>query len=276
VLATINRRNIVKLDNRHIILTGASGGIGSEVAKLLAAKGAHIALVDRNTEALENVARDISPYKTDSMTITADLTTDAGRRLVIDQTLRSFGKVDVLINLAGMMSFTDFSIEDPFVTELLYKVNVLAPMHLTQSILPHMVERGEGRIVNIGSIFGSIAFAYFATYSSTKFALRGFSEAIRRELDGTGVSVTYVAPRAAKTPFNNSAVNKMSSAVKMNMDSAANVATHIIRAVEKDAKDYYIGWPEALFVRINALFPRIVDQAVKKQNQITREFAREH
>lgn len=266
----------MKLHNSHIVLTGASGGIGKEVAKLLAKKGAHLALVDRDARTLEMLKDEIAPYETRTVMITADLTTDAGRQSVIDQTLRTFGKIGILINLAGMMSFTDFTVEDPYMTELLYKVNVLAPMHLTRAILPHMLERGEGQIVNIGSIFGSIAFAYFATYSSTKFALRGFSEALRRELAGTGIDVTYVAPRAARTPFNSAAINKMSDAVKMNMDSPSSVAMHIVRAIEKDAKDYYIGWPESLFVRINALFPRIVDLAVKKQNQITREFAREH
>lgn len=266
----------MKLHNSHIILTGASGGIGSEVAKLLARKGAHLILADRNAEALNKVKREIAPYGIKTVMVVADLTTDAGRRSVIDQGLKAFGQIDILINLAGIMSFTDFTVEDPTMTELLYKVNVLAPMQLTQTILPHMVERGQGQIVNIGSIFGSIAFAYFATYSSTKFALRGFSEALRRELEGSGIKVSYIAPRAAKTPFNNGAINKMSDAVKMNMDSPASVATHIVRAIEKDAKDYYIGWPESLFVRINALFPRIVDWAVKKQNQITRDFAREH
>jgi len=68
----------------------------------------------------------------------------------------------------------------------------------------------------------------------------------------------------------------MSDAVKMNMDTPSSVAAHIVRAIEKDAKDYYIGWPESLFVRINALFPRLVDHAVKKQNLVTRDFAREH
>ena len=266
----------MKLANKRIILTGAAGGIGSEVAKQLAKKGAHLALVDRNVEQLEKTANEITPFGSRIAIIAADLTSEAGRRSVIDQALKTYGEVDMLINLAGMMSFADFSAEDPMVTELLYKVNVLAPLHLTQALLPHMIEHGKGQIVNIGSIFGSIAFAYFATYSSTKFALRGFSEALRRELEGTGINVTYIAPRAARTGFNNDAINKMSSAVKMNMDTPAVVATHIIRAIEKDAKDYYIGWPESLFVRINALFPRIVDLAVKKQNQITRDFAREH
>jgi short-subunit dehydrogenase len=266
----------MKLHDRHIILTGASGGIGSEVATLLAKNGAHIVLVDRNAETLEKIRADIAAYGTRIIIIAADLTSDTGRRLVIDQARKGLGEIDMLINLAGVMSFTDFPAEDPAITELLFKVNVLAPMQLSQALLPYMIAQGRGQIVNIGSIFGSIAFAYFATYSSTKFALRGFSEALRRELEGTGINVTYIAPRAARTAFNTGAINKMSSAVKMNMDSPATVATHIIRAIEKDSKDYYIGWPESLFVRINALFPRVVDQAVKKQNQITRDFAREH
>ena len=88
----------MKLHNKHIILTGASGGIGSETAKLLAKNGAHIALVDRNAETLENIRDEVAPYGTRLIIIAADLTTATGRRSVIEQTLKTFGNIDMLIN----------------------------------------------------------------------------------------------------------------------------------------------------------------------------------
>jgi short-subunit dehydrogenase len=106
--------------------------------------------------------------------------------------------------------------------------------------------------------------------------MRGFSEALRRELEGSGVNVTYIAPRAIKTPLNSPAVYRMAEKVKMNMDEPADIARAIIRAIEQDKKDSYLGFPESLFVRINAVLPRLVDGSLRKQNQIMREYTHEH
>ena len=160
--------------------------------------------------------------------------------------------------------------------ERILKINAIAPMQLTRAVLPDMLERGSGRIVNVGSTFGSIGFACFASYSASKFALRGFSEALRREIAGSGVDVTYVAPRAVKTALNSAAVHHMADAVKMNMDPPLWVARQIVRAIEKDKKEVYLGFPESLFVRINNLLPRLVDAATRKQNRIMRRFTHEH
>ena len=85
------------------------------------------------------------------------------------------------------MSFRPFSEEDPTVIERIVRLNTLVPMLLTRQLLPQLLSQGSGRIVNVGSTFGSIAFAWFATYSTSKFGLRGFSEALRRELADSGV-----------------------------------------------------------------------------------------
>jgi len=153
-------------------------------------------------------------------------------------------------------------------------VNLLAPMWLSRALLPAMQAQNSGHIVNIGSIFGSIGFAYFTTYSASKFGLRGFSEALRRELADTGIKVSYIAPRAVRTPMNNDAVMRMGEATKMNMDEPDAVVAKIIAAIETDKKDAYFGFPESLFVRINALLPRLVDGSVAAQNRIARAFAK--
>jgi short-subunit dehydrogenase len=141
-------------------------------------------------------------------------------------------------------------------------VNLIAPVILTQAVLPKMKARGRGHIVNIGSTFGAINFAHFATYSSSKAGLQGFSEALRREIDGQGIDVTYVAPRAVKTPLNTEKVMQFAAITKMNMDSPEYVVAKIIEAISARKKDVYIGFPESLFVRINAIFPAVVDKAL--------------
>jgi short-subunit dehydrogenase len=126
--------------------------------------------------------------------------------------------------------------------------------------------------VLVGSIFGSIGFPWFASYSATKFGLRGFAEALRRELHGTGVGVTYVAPRATRTPMA-AAFERMAVAVRMNMDPPAEVATRVVEAIEADVADRYLGFPESFFVRLNALLPRFVDRALRGQSRAMRPFA---
>ncbi|MCB1789006.1 MAG: SDR family NAD(P)-dependent oxidoreductase, partial [Gammaproteobacteria bacterium] len=165
--------------------------------------------------------------------------------------------------------------EDPAVLARLMQVNLVAPTLLIRAVLPDMLARGSGRIVNVGSTFGSIGFAWFAAYSASKFGLRGLSEALRRELDGSGVGVTYVAPRAVKTPLNSDAVYRMAEATGMNMDEPQWVAQRIVEAIEDDAKDVYLGFPEKLFARLNGFLPRLVDGGLRKQNRVMAPFARD-
>ena len=138
------------------------------------------------------------------------------------------GAIDILINCAGVQNFGFFAEETAADTATLFNVNTIAPIALTNAVLPHMLKKGKGQIVNVGSIFGSIGFPCFASYSASKFALRGFSEALRRELTGTGVGVTYVAPRFTRTAFNRSVVARMANALKMNQDEPESVAASVI------------------------------------------------
>ncbi|RKZ97160.1 MAG: short chain dehydrogenase, partial [Gammaproteobacteria bacterium] len=106
----------------------------------------------------------------------------------------------------------------------------------------------------------------------SKFALRGFSQALRRELAETAIKVSYIAPRAVKTSLNSSAVYNMADEVKMNMDTPEKVAKQIVDSILKEHKEKYLGFPESLFVRINALFPSLVDRATRGQNKIAQKY----
>lgn len=257
--------------DRRVILTGATGGIGSQIARKLSAAGAKLSLVDRNEQALKTAVNELGSDH--ALGITADITSDEGRQNIVDQSTERFGGIDILINSAGINPFGSFVEQDPETIEMTLSVNTLAPMLLTQKVLPAMLERNSGHIVNIGSTFGSIAFAWFTAYSTSKFAMRGFSQALRRELADSSVKVTYIAPRAVKTPINSEAVYDMAKVIKMNMDEPEDVARQIVQAISKEQKECYIGFPESLFVRINSVLPGLIDNSVRKQDKIAREYA---
>ncbi len=263
----------MNLTNNRVLVTGATGGIGRGVALALAKKGAILLLVGRNQGKLEALCAEINTAGGRAFATPCDLAQAGATEELARQARAKLGEVDVLVNCAGMQNFDQFAAESAQELEKLWRTNVLAPMLLTRALLPSMIAQAHGRIVNVGSIFGSIGFACFASYSASKFAMRGFSEALRRELEGSGVGVTYVAPRYTRTALNEGAVSRMAAAVKMNTDEPDWVAERIVRAIEQDRKDYYLGWPEALFVRINAILPRLVDIALRRQNVQMREFA---
>ncbi len=263
----------MKLQDSRIILTGATSGIGRALALRLAADGARLLLVGRKREALDELKEAVST--SGSHVVQADIATPEGRRAAVDQAGSLLGGVDVLINNAGLSSYALFADEDEAVTERIIQTNLLAPIALTKQVLPSLLAQGSGRIVNIGSVFGAIGFACFSSYSASKFGLRGFSEALRRELEGTGVGVSYVAPRATRTAINSPTVYRMMAAVKMNLDTPEQVAAQIVAALAADRQEVCLGWPEKLFVRINGLWPRLVDSALRSQNRQMKKILQE-
>ncbi len=256
----------MKLKYKRIVITGAGGGIGHILTEELAAREARLCLlVRRHDHAQDPMNVREAPEADMPLVISCDITRADRREAALNAVERAWGGVDVLINLAGVMDFKPFQEEDPAMLQRMIQVNLEAPMQLARAVLPGMIERGHGRIVNVGSMFGSIGFPFFAAYSATKFALRGYSQALRRELAGTGVGVTYVSPRAVNTPFNPPVVHEMAARGMMHMDEPQPVAEAIVRAIEKDRAEAYLGFPESLFARINALLPGLVDRALVKQ-----------
>lgn len=260
----------MKLKQQRVILTGAAGGIGSILAGLIVNRGAKVALIDANADSLCDLAAQMEG----AHAIPGDLSSQTGCGEAIQKAMQALGGVDVLINLAGLMSFCTYEDEDIERVQLLVQVNLIAPMLLSRAVLPMMLARKKGQIVNVGSMFGSIGFAYFSAYSASKFGLRGFSQALRRELADTPVTITYVSPRSVKTPINTGPIMKMGAATKMKMDEPDLIAGKIIREIEADKKEAYFGYPEAIFARINGILPGIVDSATKAQNRIAQSFAR--
>jgi short-subunit dehydrogenase len=259
----------MNLQDARILLTGASGGIGRPLARLLAGRGARLVLVGRDRNALDTVAREVAAVGSRALPIVCDLAAHRGADELVRGTRAALGGIDVLINNAGTSSFQSFAREAPEQLARIVEVNLVAPMLLARAALPQLA-RGA-RIVNVGSMFGSIGFPYAAAYCGSKFGLRGFSEALRRELADRGIGVTYVAPRTTRTDINSAAMYRFAERTASAVDTPERVAEEIVAAIERDAAEHFIGEAEPFFARLNALLPRLVDRALRKQARIARE-----
>ena len=155
-----------------------------------------------------------------------------------------------------------------------YAVNLIAPAVLSAAVVPQMRLRGDGQIVNIGSMMGAVPYPYFTAYSSAKAGLKGFSQALRREVAGSGIAVTHVAPRAMRTPLNTEAIQRFMAATKMHADDPDWVAGRILYAIERRASDVSGGIAERLFAQLNAIAPRLVDRGIAGQVDAARALFR--
>jgi short-subunit dehydrogenase len=188
------RHSTLVLNDKVVIITGASSGLGRALAFAFARRAARVVLVARREDRLEMVRREIEPYTSAVMVIPADLTDEAQLQRVVDLTLERFGRIDVLVNNAGISIGGPFVEQDARRIEQMVRLNLWAAIRLTQLALPSMLAHNHGYILNIGSGLSRAAVPMFAPYVATKYGLAGFSDALRRELHRTGVHVTLVLP----------------------------------------------------------------------------------
>ncbi|HSO06718.1 MAG TPA: SDR family oxidoreductase [Pelomicrobium sp.] len=263
----------MKLEGKRILITGAGSGIGRETALALARRGARLALLGRNLERLDAVAREIADHGGEAHVLVFDVAEPHGQERPVAEAMERLGGLDVLINNAGVAGYGDFAERPAEEIRRIVATNVTGPLLLTRVAL-RAVAGQPFMVVNVGSILGSLGMPQFATYSASKHALRGFSEALRRELADRNGKVCYVAPRTTRTAINADAVYRVAEKTGTATDSAADVARQIVAAMEAERAETYLGWPEKLFVRLNAWLPRLVDGGLKKQSRVARELAR--
>ena len=261
----------MNLNNCRILLTGAAGGIGGAVAQALSLKGANLLLVGRNEQVLEPLAQKLVG---EHQVVVADITTSEGRKYIIEECHQS-GGIDLMINLAGVLDFQFFDQQSESCIEQTLSTNLLAPMLLCNRLIPLLKQKTKAAIVNVGSTFGSIGHPGFTTYCASKFGLRGFTEALSRELADTKIKVFYLAPRATATGLHSDAITALNDDLGNKIDSPEWVASELVTLLGSNKHQRYLGWPEKLFVRLNALFPEIVHNAFIKKISIIRQHAKQ-
>jgi short-subunit dehydrogenase len=179
----------MQLKNKRILLTGATGGIGQHVALILAGKGANLALVGRHANKLEELASEIINKGGNATTIVADFELAGTAEQVSAEAQQKLGGIDILINNAAILDFIQFEDQSPQRIAQMIQTNVTAPIQLAHAVLPGFKAAGQGHFVMIGSILGSLGFPYYASYCASKFAVHGFSQALRRELVYTDIGI---------------------------------------------------------------------------------------
>ncbi|HEX4881131.1 MAG TPA: SDR family oxidoreductase [Porticoccaceae bacterium] len=261
----------MELSGKTALVTGASGGIGAALARALAGAGAELVLTGRDGARLAALHRELdAPHRM----VAADLTTPAGRATVIDACTALPGGLDILVNNAGVGAFGLLEDADPDAIERLLAVNLTAPILLTHGLLPLLHRAENAAVVNIGSAFGALGYPGFSAYCAGKFGLRGFSEALARELADSKVRILYLAPRATATAMNDSRVDALNAALGNAVDPPEAVASALLHLLRGRSRRRSLGRLEALFARLNALLPGVLDAGLARQLPLIRRCAR--
>jgi NAD(P)-dependent dehydrogenase (short-subunit alcohol dehydrogenase family) len=253
----------MQLEGKCTLITGAGSGIGRALAIEAARRGMTVALCGRRGDALHATLALMKPDKP-HLRLRGDITDPAVRKGLRDYLWQRWGRLDVLVNNAGIVAAGPLAQVTDGDLERMMLTNVVAPIALSREMMPLLRSAAPSRIVNVGSIFGDIAYPLFAPYSASKFALRGFSVAMRREFRPYGIGVTHAAPRATKTDPTKD-FEELVKPLNMHMDDPAAVAAQIWRAVSEDLDTAYAKGAERLFLLIQRFAPRMVDRAIAAQ-----------
>ncbi|HVE47110.1 MAG TPA: SDR family NAD(P)-dependent oxidoreductase [Acidimicrobiales bacterium] len=228
-----------------VMVTGASSGIGRETATALARGGAHVWAVARSGDLLDDLAGDQKGITA----LVGDLTTEADRAAVVD----AAGPIDVLVNNAGIGWLGRVEEMPAAEVRLLFELNVLALIDLTQRVVPGMLARRRGHVVNVASVASWVAMPPLTVYAATKFAVQGFSDGLRRELSGRGVSVATINPGPVATRFGPRAQAEDRASEDLGDGLMAGVPPSLVaRAVVRSLRR--AGWPGYATIAV----PRIV------------------
>ena len=184
-----------------VLITGASQGIGKATALLFANKGYDLVLAARQSDRLEAAGEEIKNLGRQALTVPTDVRDPQQVKTLVDKALEHYGAIDVLINNAGIYasgSIENFSLDD---WHQLIDLNLWGYIHTINALLPHMIERGTGTIVNLSSIGGKVPVPYLAPYNTTKFAVTGLTEAMHSELKPKGIHVCGIYPNLINSNF---------------------------------------------------------------------------
>lgn len=259
----------MKLEQARVVLTGATGGIGAVAANALVRAGAAVMLVGRYPARLAALAQELSQIDDDASARVAVQVTDLGDAKAID-TLAAAAAVwraNVLVHGAGVPAFGALDTLPSDQVLHVLQTNLIAPVLLTRALLPHLRRQPRAQVVCVGSALGRLGLPGFSVYSAGKFGLRGFAEALRRELAGGPVRVQYLGPRTTRTDFNDAAVESYNRITGTASDPPLLVATALLAMIEHETAERFLGFPEKVAVRLNGAVGPLLDAAFIRHRQ---------
>jgi NAD(P)-dependent dehydrogenase (short-subunit alcohol dehydrogenase family) len=283
----VRARRRIDLHGRSALVTGGSRGLGLLIARELGSAGAKVTITARDPEELERARRMLEEEGIDIATLTADMAVPAEATGAVEAAIAARGKLDILVNNAGVikvgpldhMTLADF--------EEAMAVHLWGPLHTMRAAVPHMRERGGGRIANISSIGGKIGVCHLVPYSASKFALTGLSTAARAELVKDNIHVTTVSPGLMRTgsPFNawfkgqhrrEFAWFAISDSLPVVSIDARRAAAQVVNAIRYGDAELVVSWPAKLGVLASAAFPEAIAFAMSVANRLLPSAVGEH
>ncbi|MFW9853235.1 MAG: SDR family NAD(P)-dependent oxidoreductase [Candidatus Thorarchaeota archaeon] len=277
--ATLRKRKR-NLEDSTIIITGASSGIGKELAIALASMKPNLVIVARRQKKIKQVAYQLKKLKIKVLPIVADVRNREDRLRILDLTIKAFGRVDVLVNNAGLGKVSLFIEQPEEEIDELIETNFLALVKMTQLILPIMKEQGGGHIINLSSTLALIIPYPFAVYNATKSAVKTFSDSLRAEAKNYGIAVSTVLPGPYDTNFHKIA-NVGSGSFKVY--NVNKLAKQIAKLIIKPKRDLIKPNMFVILTSLTNLFPKlkrmisvkIGDQILQAKEETKKQFEKE-
>ena len=220
------------IEGKVVIITGASSGLGEAAARHLADKGASLALAARRTERIEGLAEEITNNGGEALAVTTDVTEREQVQALVDDAVDAFGRVDVMLNNAGLMPLSPLERLNVNEWDQMIDVNVKGVLYGIAAALPYMQEQASGHIINVSSVAGHVVHPGSAVYAATKHAVRALSEGLRQEVKEYGLRTTVISPGAVDTELPESVSEKdVAEGVHALYDEHAVPADSFARAV---------------------------------------------
>lgn len=254
----------ISLHGKVVLITGASSGFGEDAARLFAKEGCKVVLAARRLERLQALASEIQMEGGEAIAIPVDVNVSAEIRVMVQTVLDLFGQIDILFNNAGFGAMDWFErLESQRHIETLIHVNLVGTMLVTRAVLPGMLERRSGHIINMSSVAGLIAAPLITTYSASKFGVRAFTDGLRREVAPFGIKVSGIYPGPAETEFGTHlkkqrARERINRVIDLRMTSVY-VARRVVDLAKRPRRSLVIPWWFRIITTFDTLFPVVVD-----------------
>jgi short-subunit dehydrogenase len=247
-----------------VLITGASSGFGEDAARLFAKEGCQVVLTARRVDKLQSIAAEIRSEGGDAMVFPVDVNQRAEIDEMVQTVLAQYGRIDILFNNAGFGGtdwFENFKPERHI--EAIVRVNLIGTMLVTHAVLPDMLKRRAGHIINMSSVAGLIAASLITTYSASKYGVRAFTDALRREVSPFGIKVSGIYPGPATTEFGQhlgrtKAREKIPWPKDLHMTSKY-VARRVVDVAKRPRRSLVIPWWYRIVTTFDTFFPVVVD-----------------
>jgi NADP-dependent 3-hydroxy acid dehydrogenase YdfG len=254
--------------SKVIIVTGASSGIGAETSRLFGRKGYRVVLAARRINQLKTLAKEIAIQGGVAIPVETDVTDLNQIESMVKTTMREFGQIDILLNNAGFGRMNWLEALDPKLDiDLQLRVNLNGLINTSREVVPFMIQNGSGHIINMVSIAGLIAIPTYSIYAASKFAVRGFTQAIRRELSVFGIHVTGIYPGSVETEFSKHTGRDSQDGYrtpKIIRLTAEEVAKTVYQVVNRPRKSVILPKIMIPLVCLNTIAPGIVDWGIRE------------